>query len=282
MTVSRYDLLPPNATDLERDFSRATSSLVRTGPPVPIIRTAKRTNIPDSVVPWLIYEYGLGEILPYLGNNQRLAIAEGVLWQRIRGTPESVRVALSWIGVTGLIEESEGGSYRWAEYQLGLSEATTGDAIIDNIVGIAGISSPVRSRLQRIYAIYDIRQLVWDQGLLDDGMWDDHSGVRPNPDWPQISYGQIHASLVAENTTVASTHTDVIGILVQLIDHFRLDHSVWDEDRDVINHPGLLTNQEGVSGAYLYQTWSAFSWQATTTWLTTNVVATSTVTTQTA
>mgnify|MGYP006268242229 FL=1 len=282
MTASRYDLLPPNATQLERDFSRATSNLVRTGSPVPIIRTAKRTNIPDSVVPWLIYEYGLGEILPYLGNNQRLAIAEGVLWQRIRGTPESVRVALNWIGVSGLIEESEGGSYRWAEYQLGLFAGTTGSAIIDNIVGIAGISSPVRSRLQRIYAVYDIRQLVWDQGLLDDGMWDDHSGVRPNPDWPQISYGQIHASLVAENTTVASTHTDVIGILVQLIDHFRLDHSVWDEDRDVINHPGLLTNQEGVSCAYLYQTWGAFSWQATTTWLTTNVVATSTVTTQTA
>ena len=282
MTASRYDLLPPNATQLERDFSRATSSLVRTGPPVPIIRTAKRTNIPDSVVPWLIYEYGLGEILPYLGNNQRLAIAEGVLWQRIRGTPESVRVALSWIGVTGLIEESEGGTYRWAEYQLGLSAGTTGSAIIDNIVGIAGISSPVRSRLQRIYAVYDIRQLVWDQGLLDDGMWDDHSGVRPDPDWPQISYGQIHASLVAENTTVASTHTDVIGILVQLIDHFRLDHSAWDEDRDVINHPALLTNQEGVSGAYLYQTWGDFTWQAATTWLTTNVVATSTVTTQTA
>lgn len=281
MTASRYDLLPPNATQLERDFSRATSSLVRTGPPVPIIRTAKRTNIPDSVVPWLIYEYGLGEILPYLGNNQRLAITEGVLWQRIRGTPESVRVALSWIGVTGLIEESEGGSYRWAEYQLGLSAGTTGSAIIDNIVGIAGISSPVRSRLQRIYAVYDIRQLVWDQGLLDDGMWDDHSGVRPNPDWPQISYGQIHASLVAENTTVASTHTDVIGILVQLTNHFRWDHSVWDEDRDVLNYDGMLTDQEGISGQYTGQTWAAITWQPTA-WGNVNVVTSSTVTTQTA
>lgn len=281
MTASRYDLLPPNATQLERDFSRATSSLVHTGPPVPIIRTAKRTNIPDSVVPWLIYEYGLGEILPYLGNNQRLAIAEGVLWQRIRGTPESVRVALSWIGVTGLIEESEGGSYRWAEYQLGLSAGTTGSEIIDNIVGLACISSPVRSKLQRIYAVYDIRQLVWDQGLLDDGMWDDHSGVRPNPDWPQISYGQIHASLVAENATVASAHTDVIGILVQLTNHFRWDHSVWDEDRDALNHPSLLTNLEGVSGAYLNQTWAAITWQPAA-WGDINVVASSTVTTQTA
>jgi hypothetical protein len=75
MSASRYDLLPPNATQLERDLSRVMSSLVRTGPPVPLIRTAKRTDIPDSVVPWLIYEYGLGEILPYLGNNQRQALA---------------------------------------------------------------------------------------------------------------------------------------------------------------------------------------------------------------
>lgn len=282
MTVSRYDLLPPNATPLERDFSRATSSLQRTGSPVPLIRTAKRTNIPDSVVPWLIYEYGLGEILPYLGNDQRLAIAEGVLWQRIRGTPESVRVALSWIGITGLIDESEGGSYRWAEYQLGLSEATAGDAIIDNIVGIARISSPVRSRLQRIYAVYDFRRFVLDDSLLSDGgILSDHSGTRPNPAWPQISYGQIHSSLVAENATVASGHTAVISQLVKNFDRFLLDHSLLDEEWHTVNHPSLITTLEGVSGQYQGQTWASFTWQPAT-WGDVNVVATSTVTTQTA
>ena len=93
--MSRYDLLPPNATQLERDLSRAISPLPALGPLVerpiltedgqqlaaedwrlmlressvpfkkpggvtPIIRTAKRSDIPDSVVPWLNYEYGLG------------------------------------------------------------------------------------------------------------------------------------------------------------------------------------------------------------------------------
>jgi P2-related tail formation protein len=283
MTASRYDLLPPNATALERDFSRATSSLQRTGPPVPLIRTAKRTNIPDSVVPWLIYEYGLGEILPYLGNDQRLAIAEGVLWQRIRGTPESVRIALGWIGIDGLIDESEGGSYRWAEYQLGLSEGTTGDEIIDQIVAIARVSSPVRSRLQRIYAVYDFRRFVLDDSLLSDGgMLSDHSGVRPDPDWPQISYGQVHASLVEEAATVASGHTEMISQLVKNFDRFLLDHSLLDDEWHTVNHPGLLTEQEGLSGQYRGQAWSAFSWSSTNTWLTANVVASSTVTTQTA
>lgn len=281
--MSRYDLLPPNATTLERDFSRSTSSLQRAGGPVPIIRTAKRVNIPDSVVPWLIYEYGLGEILPYLGNNQRQAIADGVLWQRIRGTPEAVRIALSWIGVTGLIDESEGGSARWAEYQLGLSAGTTGEQIIDDIVGVTRISSPVRSRLQRIYAVYDFRRFVLDDSLLSDGgMLSDHSGVRPRPDWPQISYGQILSSLVLENATVASTHTDVIGVLVKNFDRFQLDHSLLDEEWHTLNHPGMLTSQEGVSGRYQGQTWTTITWQPTTTWLDTNAVASSSVTTQTA
>jgi P2-related tail formation protein len=281
--MSRYDLLPPNATTLERDFSRSTSSLRRAGSPVPIIRTAKRVNIPDSVVPWLIYEYGLGEILPYLGNNQRQAIADGVLWQRIRGTPEAVRIALSWIGVTGLIDESEGGSARWAEYQLGLSAGTTGEQIIDDIVGVTRISSPVRSRLQRIYAVYDFRRFVLDDSLLSDGgMLSDHSGVRPRPDWPQISYGQILSSLVLENATVASTRTDVMGALVVNGDRFLLDHSLMDEDWHTLNNPGMLTSQEGVSGRYEGQTWTSITWQPSTTWLNTNVVASSYVTTQTA
>ena len=63
--MSRYDLLPPNATQLERDFSRATSPLERLAytstqvfspdvfepdvfddkQPVPNIRTAKRIDI---------------------------------------------------------------------------------------------------------------------------------------------------------------------------------------------------------------------------------------------
>lgn len=281
--MSRYDLLPPNATILERDLSRSTSSLQRVGGPVPIIRTAKRVNIPDSVVPWLIYEYGLGEILPYLGNNQRRAIAEGVLWQRIRGTPEAVRIALAWINVSGLIDESEGGSARWAEYQLGLDAATSGEQIIDDIVGVTRISSPVRSRLQRIYAVYDFRRFVLDNSLLSDGgMLSDHSGVRPRPDWPQISYGQILSSLVQENATVASTHTDVIGVFVRNFDRFLLDHSLMDEEWHILNNPGMLTNQEGVSGRYAGQTWTSITWRDDFTWLNANAVASSSVTTQTA
>ena len=282
MSASRYDLLPPNATQLERDLSRVTSSLVRTGPPVPLIRTAKRTNIPDSVVPWLIYEYGLGEILPFLGNNQRQALAEGVLWQRIRGTPESVRIALSWIGINGLIEESEGGTYRWAEYQLGLSAATTGDEIINNIAGLARISSPVRSRLQRIYAVYDMRMGVFDETSFDECIYDDHSGVRPRPDWPQISYGQNHARYVSrDGGSVSSALTIGHGAHILMIDHLRYDYSRFDEDSDIINYSSNLTISDLIASSARYegQTWTAISWRQDKTWADVNAVVSSSWTT---
>lgn len=59
------DLLPPSATKLERDLSDAADFLRRAADAVPNLRTAKRIDIPDSVVPSLVAEYGLGELLPY-------------------------------------------------------------------------------------------------------------------------------------------------------------------------------------------------------------------------
>lgn len=62
--MTAIDLLPSNATRLERDLSRTVDVLPRLGPGAELVRTGKRANIPDDVVPWLIYEYGLGEITP--------------------------------------------------------------------------------------------------------------------------------------------------------------------------------------------------------------------------
>jgi P2-related tail formation protein len=251
--MSRFDLLPPNSTQLERDLSRVTSSLERTGRPVPIIRTAKRMDIPDSVVPWLIFEYGLGEILQYLGNNQRRALEEGVLWQRIRGTPESVRIALGWIGIDGYIEESARGMQRWAEYQLGLTAATADD-VIDSIAGVARISSPVRSRLQRIYAVYDRRRFVLNKSLLSGGdMLSDHSGVRLRPDWPQISYGNIVVVYVRRSTDgvdISGAHMQSAGALIRQRNRFILNETKIGELWHKPNYPFVMSEQIGISGKY--------------------------------
>lgn len=278
MSISRYDLLPPNATQLERDLSRSISSLVRAEQPVPVIRTAKRVDTPASVIPWLIYEYGLGELLPYITDQQQ-AIRDGVLWQRIRGTPESVRVALGWIGIEGVIEEPEGGTARWAEYMLGLAEPAENEATIDRIVGVAKISSPVRSRLQRIYAGYDFRRAVYDNCSWSDGsIYSDHSGVRLWPDWPQISYGLRSGLLVESSASVAISHNEAIGILVNTDDRFRYDYGKWGDRGHAPNHEALISTDEGLSATYEGQVWGPFVWQQKS-WNAINVVCSINVTT---
>ena len=187
-------LLPSNATELERDLSISMDSLERLPTAGQLIRSSKRQNIPDSVVPWLIYEYGLGELLPFL-TDPRTAIADGVLWQRLRGTPESFRIALGWIGNTGTIEESEAGTIRWSQYQLGLAQAPADLSQTDSVVELSRLSSPVRSSLFRIYGGYDHRRFWLDDTLLSSGSWlADHTGVYLREDWPQLSFGREHRS----------------------------------------------------------------------------------------
>lgn len=260
--MSRFDLLPPNATTLERDFSRSISSLERIGAPVPTIRTAKRRNIPDSVVPWLVFEYGLAEILPYVPD-QRTALELGLPWQRVRGTPESVSLALDWIGVVGEVAESEGGSYRWAEYQLGLAAPTTDDELIDRIVAVAALSSPVRSRLQRIFSVYDHRRFVLDFSLLSDGSpLSDHTGTRPRPDWPQISFGDYRSSEVSLQASAVAGTLGWASLLVTNQDRFLLSQGILDEEWHVINEPAGQTDfiTSTANRAESPVTWGATAW----------------------
>jgi hypothetical protein len=157
--------------------------------------------------------------------------------------------------------------------------ATTGEQIIDDMVGVARISSPVRSRLQRIYAVYDFRRFVLDDSLLSGGaMLSDHSGVRPRPDWPQISYGQIHSSLVSADASASSTVSDASGALVEMSDRFILSKSLIDEEWHTLNYSAgvTTTGQDGVSVQYEGQVWGGFTWQPTE-WPDVNVVASSRV-----
>lgn len=269
--MSRHDLLPPNATPLERDFSRSSSSLQRAGAPVPIIRTAKRVDIPDSVVPWLIYEYGLGELLAYL-EDERRALAEGILWQRIRGTPQSLTIGLSWLGLDGWVEEPEGGTYRWSEFMVGLAHPTSGFDQLKRLVGLSRISAPVRSKLSRVYSVqYDMRRFVLDDSTLSDGgMLSDHSGIRlydptlgtgrrwdfsqwdekpwSEPveedlsDFPQISFGMQIGIAVAVGAALSMVSTAITGAEAPLLDTFRLSESVVDEEWHTLNYAIAVTS----------------------------------------
>lgn len=224
--MSLYDLLPPNASTLERDFVRASSSLVRTAAPVPIIRTAKRRNIPASVLPWLVYEYGLGGVSQYFDDLNDLLI-DGVAWQRIRGTPAAVTTALGWMDLVASVDESEGGSFRWSDFQVGL-DMVPSQFEAESVIYLARLSAPARSPLSRVFSGYDMRRFVLDDSLLSDGgLLSDHSGVRPTwADGVQISFGRFFGGEVLGDAAVYRSRTTARSGSAELGDRFILDHTI--------------------------------------------------------
>jgi hypothetical protein len=110
----------------------------------------------------------------------------------LRGTPKSFEIALGWINNSGAIEESEGGSINWSQFQLGLQQAPVDLSQTDSIVEIGRLSSPVRSSLFRIYGgWYDGRRFqLDDHKLSSQDTLCDHTGVYLKEEWPQLSFGR--------------------------------------------------------------------------------------------
>ncbi|CAM3041896.1 phage tail protein [Dichelobacter nodosus] len=211
------DLLPPNSTDLERKLSQVLSCAVDLD--ADVIRGAKLENPPESWLDALIFEYGLNELSPYISNKREL-IREGIAWQRIRGTPASVHIALSWAGLFAEIIESppsiehnadiDASRYRphahFAEYDLRLDRALARDEIC-TMIRLATLAQPVRSRLWRLVNGFDRSVFKLDNSLLSDAYLDDDSGWRPSRaqlpclpdnlngfDIPKFSFASQHSS----------------------------------------------------------------------------------------
>lgn len=176
---------------------------------VDLVRTAKE-SIPDDWLLFLIWEYGLDELLPYLPD-PRTALENGLQWQPIRGTPAGLHMAFAWLGVTAVIQEEDPTSVHWYEYQLspytqlsGQMLQESGDGmllesggalmldypriciipplhLIRMVVALANLSAPVGTRLSRIFCAErpdetdgcDIRRFILDQSDWGDILSDD-------------------------------------------------------------------------------------------------------------
>ena len=228
-------LLPANATPLEQALSLATDSLSRLALPVDAIRQFK-TDPSDPLLPWLIWEYGLGELLPYLPE-PRQAIAEGILWQRLRGTPAALTTALAWIGATATIEQEPPGVH-FAEFQLDPGQVLDSDIAIAHLIAIARLSAPARSRLSRIYHSYDLRRVVLDESRLGEALLSDHSGVFWRDGQTKLSFGRGFAQhALASGQQIAPNREAVRFAVARLIDRYLLDFSA-------LGDPGHTPNEE--------------------------------------
>ena len=228
-------LLPANATPLEQALSLATDPLTRLALPADAIRQFK-TDPSDPLLPWLIWEYGLGELLPYLPQ-PRQAIAEGILWQRLRGTPAALTTALAWIGASATIEQEPPGVH-FAEFQLDPGQVQGSDTAIANLIAIARLSAPARSRLSRIYHGHDLRRVVLDESRLGEALLSDHSGVFWRDGQTKLSFGRGFAQdALASGQQIAPNREAVRFAVARLIDRYLLDFSA-------LGDPGHTPNEE--------------------------------------
>lgn len=185
-------LLPGHATALEKAFSLAADPAVRLDLPIATIRGIKYIGTPPSWLPFLIYEYGLGELSPYVPNLYNL-INDGIAWQRVRGTPAAIAKGLGWLGYTGVIEEAEIRRTRWHLFQLHLGRVRDNEEPdLRRIEGVTQLSVPVRSHFWRGFRTYDVRALEYSWKRRSNAMHSAHSGVRLTAGGAKWSFGRVY------------------------------------------------------------------------------------------
>lgn len=197
---SHVTLLPGNATPWERLNAKVNDPFATLAGPFDGIRAADLAP-PPGFLPFLVWQYGLGELSPYLPNLYDL-ISEGIRWQRERGTPASISRGLGWLGYTGQIEEAPTRRKRWNTFQLALGRVRDRDLPdLSRINGIVDLSPPQRSRFVRGFAGYDVRAAETSYKQFSMSMLSDSSGVRIEAGKAKWSFGRLYELDVTASQT---------------------------------------------------------------------------------
>lgn len=185
-------LLPENATTFEVALAEGmeTAAVIASG--ISAMRRIKYVSPRPSMLPFLVWEYGLGELTPYVPNIYNL-IDEGVHWQRLRGTVSAVAIGLAWVGYTATIEPAWIGRRWWNSFQLRFGVLPAADVPdLERIEGITRLSVPKRSQLRRGVHSYDVGAVELDQTPLDGAMLDHESGIAITEGGTLWSFGRAH------------------------------------------------------------------------------------------
>jgi hypothetical protein len=203
--MESIDLLPASASSFMRTASAAGDSLVRLDAGITALHGMKILNPPPSFLPYLVYEYGLGELTPYVPNLYEL-IDEGIDWQRVRGSPAAVAMGLGWLGYAGMIEEAPTRRRFWNIWHILLDRLRDSEADLIRIEGVASLSDCQRSDFWRGFRGYDVRALEYGWSTYGNCFYGDDSGVRLQDGNAKWSFGrsfeQTHDMTEAELTAL--------------------------------------------------------------------------------
>jgi P2-related tail formation protein len=188
--TERLHLLPQNATPLERAVSETVDRQPELAVGAEDLRGFKFDLSNETIVPWLVVEYGLGPITPYLPNLPT-AIEYGLRWNKVKGTPQGIREALSWVGYAfDELYEAPTRRTRWHLFELGLDRFWDHEADLPTIEAVVRLSEPVRSEFRRGYHGYNVRGHEWGYSRWGHSIWGDSSGARLTPGGAKWSFGR--------------------------------------------------------------------------------------------
>jgi hypothetical protein len=185
-------LLPTNATPWEGALADVMPPSQVVVSAIGAMRRVKHVSPRASMLPYLVWEYGLGELTPYVPNLYDL-IDQGVRWQRLRGTVSAVAIGLAWIGYSAIVEEQWTGRSWWNSFQLRFPALPAQDyPDLERIEGITQLSVPKRSQLRRGVHQYDVCAFELDHAAMDAAILDAESGIAVTEAGTIWSFGRRH------------------------------------------------------------------------------------------
>ena len=191
MTIGHDNLLPGIAPTWARIMSEINDPVAKLGDRFEDVREADAFD-PPQFLPWIVWQYGLGELTPYVPSLYQL-IDEGIDWQRVRGTPRAIEMGLGWLGYTGQLEENPVRRRRWNRFQLHLGRVRDEDRPdLGRIYGVVSLSPPIRSQFFRGFRGYDVRACEASYQRFSGSLFSSHSGVRIDQVPAKWSFGRTY------------------------------------------------------------------------------------------
>lgn len=186
MTV---ELLPANATAAQSALVQSTDLMPDLLPGVDAIAGWKHVLRPPDLLPFLVNEYGLDVLLPYLDSLSDV-LNLGIPWSRVRGTHDAVAKGLAMAGYSGTLVDPPPRRLAWSAFQIDLDRVRDVPEDLDRIAGLADLSIPVRSTFRRGVNGYDVPAAEAGYTRLSECLLGDDSGVLLKSGAPKWSFGR--------------------------------------------------------------------------------------------
>lgn len=235
----RQHLLPLNSTPLERAVSETLDRTPELPDGTEALHAFKYRLPNDSILPWLVLEYGLGPITPYFASLADV-VAHGIPWSRVKGTPKAIEQALDWLGYAyTTLDEAPTRRRRWHLFGLELDRFWDRESDLDIIEAVGRLSQPARSEFFRGWNGYDVRGLEWSYSRLGDSMIGDSSGVRLHDGGVKWSFGRVH-EMPGSSTDLTMRQLEDLGVWTMPTGSGALGWGAFPWDT-----PGLTWNSSG-------------------------------------